>query len=422
MGKKLIALLLVLVMLLSICSVTAFAAPCNANSSICDVEADLFGGILMLHQIAKLLVDRAVDAMHLMKSSLLCPIEDVQTAAKTGAKLLKAVIVGHVICRLFKGCQPASPTDPEPIKYTVTFDLNDVEINGTAPATQTVICRGKIEKKPASPTALDPDLTFAGWYRMASPSELDEPWDFDKDVVTSDMVLYAKWQESENCIAAGTMITMGDGEQKAVENLEIGDVIRTFDHETGKVSSAPVCFIWESKNVANAFTLTFEDDIAVTVVEEHGFYDQEEQKYAFINANNAKDYIGHHFYDADNNSWIELLDCEVLNDSVDAYAIITSGDLNHLSNGILSICDGTVKMLANVFEYDGQMKFDEGKKRADIEKYGLMSKEKILELEGFTESDYDDYNLQYLNVAIGKGLTSWERLEAFSDYCIANGI
>ena len=310
MGKKLIALLLVLVMLLSICSVTAFAAPCNANSSICDVEADLFGGILMLHQIAKLLVDRAVDVMHLAKLSLLCPIEDVQTAAKTGAKLLKAVIVGHVICRLFKGCQPASPTDPEPIKYTVTFNLNGSD--GTAPTAQTIKDGEKVDK-PDDPTFTG--YTFVGWYtKDATTGELSDVWDFNNGI-TSNMTLYAKW--SKECIAAGTMITMGDGEQKAVENLEIGDVICTFDHETGEVSSAPVCFIWESKNVANAFTLTFEDNIEVTVVEEHGFYDQEEQKYAFINAQNAKDYIGHHFYDADNDSWIELLDCEVLNDSVE---------------------------------------------------------------------------------------------------------
>ena len=226
----------------------------------------------------------------------------------------------------------------------------------------------------------------------------------------------------EECIAAGTMISMPGGKQKAVEELEIGDVICTFDHETGEVSSAPVCFIWERKNVGNAFTLTFEDDIEVTVIEEHGFYDQKEKKYVFINLQNAEEYIGDRFYNADTNSWLELKGCEALKDSVDAYAIITSGDLNHMSNGMLSMCDGSVKVLANIFEYDDQMKFDADKKKADIETYGLTSKEKILEFEGFIESDYDDYNLQYLNVAIGKGLTTWEWIEAFSDYCVENGL
>lgn len=224
------------------------------------------------------------------------------------------------------------------------------------------------------------------------------------------------------CIAAGTMITMGNGSQKAVEELEIGDVIRTVDHETGEVSSSPVCFIWESKDAANAFTLTFEGGIEVTVVEEHGFYDQEKRAYAFINADNAGDYIGHHFYDADNGSWLELTGYEKYDGRIDAYAVATSRHLDHLSNGILSMSDGSFKVLANLFEYDDQLKYDAAKKQADIEKYGLTPIEKVLELEGFTETDYYDYNLQYLDIAVGKGFTTWEWVKALSDYCVANGL
>ena len=228
--------------------------------------------------------------------------------------------------------------------------------------------------------------------------------------------------EDGGCIAAGTMITMENGGQKAVEEIEVGDVIRTVNHETGNVSSAPVCFIWKTANASNAFTLTFEEGVEVTVIDEHGFYDKEERKYAFINAQNAKDYIGHHFYDADNGRWLELKGCKLSNESVDAYTIVTSGHLNHLSNGILSMSDGSYKVLANIFEYDEQMRFDADKKAADIAAYGLTPLEKILEYKGFLETDYYDYNLQYLNVAIGKGLTSWDYVKALSDYCEANGI
>ena len=232
-----------------------------------------------------------------------------------------------------------------------------------------------------------------------------------------------EWNEPA-CVAAGTMITMENGERKAVEELELNDMIRTVDHKTGEVSSAPVCFIWKTENASNAFTLAFEGGVEVNVIEEHGFYDQEERKYAFINANNAKDYIGHHFYNADNGRWLELKSCKLLDKSVDAYAIITSKHLNHLSNGMLSMCDGSVKILglANMFEYDSQLQFDADKKAADIAEYGLTSLEKVLEYKGFTKADYDNYNLQYLNVAIGKGLTSWDYVKALSDYCAAYAI
>lgn len=228
--------------------------------------------------------------------------------------------------------------------------------------------------------------------------------------------------QASTCIAAGTMITMGNGDRKAVEKLVIGDVIRTFDHINGIVSSSQVCFIMESKKAANAFTLMFEDGIKVTVIEEHGFYDMDEKKYAFINARNAEEYIGHHFFDADKGRELALEGFELLNDCVDAYAIATSSHLNHLSNGILSMCDGTFKYFANLFEYDSLMKYDADKMEEDIETYGLTPLEKVLELEGFTKTDYYDYNLQYLDIAIGKGLISWEWMEALSEYCVANGL
>ena len=233
---------------------------------------------------------------------------------------------------------------------------------------------------------------------------------------------FTKGDWTPSCIAAGTMITMENGEQKAVEEIGIGDKIRTVDHETGNVSSASVCFIWKTENVSGYFTLAFEGGVEVNVIEEHGFYDQEEQEYAFINVNNAKDYIGHHFYDADNNRWLELKSCKLSNKNVDAYAIVTSKHLNHLSNGMLSMCDGSIKMLANIFGYDSQLTFDAGKKEADIAAFGLTPLEKVLEYKGFTEADYYDYNLQYLNVAIGKGLTTWDYVKALSDYCEANQI
>lgn len=309
---------------------------------------------------------------------------------------------------------------------TATFEGNDVKLNTVSLDGKTVSANfesapsGNIFYVAVAPVTTGEVTVTCTALETHGSAERDSK-DLRRNVIYS-MDLSDMDLPDPACVAAGTMITMWNGAQKVVEEIEIGDVIRTFDHETGNVSSAPVCFVWKTENASNAFTLTFEGGTEVKVIEEHGFYDQEERKYAFINANNAKDYIGHHFYDADNGRWLELKGCKLLDESVDAYAIITSGHLNHLSNGILSMCDGSVKVLANIFEYDEQMRFDADKKAADIAAYGLTPLEKILEYKGFLESDYYDYNLQYLNVAIGKGLTSWDYVKALSDYCEANGI
>lgn len=303
----------------------------------------------------------------------------------------------------------------------VTLDINSLDVK-TVSANFESVPSGNIFYVAVAPVTTGDAAVTCYTIDKHGSAEKDSK-DLRRNVIYSmDLSAIELNEDGGACVAAGTMITMGNGAQKVVEEIEIGDVIRTVDHETGTVSSAPVCFIWKTENVSNAFTLTFEGGTEVKVIEEHGFFDQEERKYAFINANNAKDYIGHHFYDADNDSWLELKGCMLSNESVDAYAIITSGHLNHLSNGMLSMCDGSIKVLANIFEYDEQMRFDADKKAADIAAYGLTPLEKILEYKGFLESDYYDYNLQYLNVAIGKGLTSWDYVKALSDYCEANGI
>ena len=68
--------------------------------------------------------------------------------------------------------------------YTVTFDSKE----GTAVASQTVQC-GLTFSKPADPTKAD--YTFAGWYKDETYTNA---WDFDTDVVTGDITLYAKWE------------------------------------------------------------------------------------------------------------------------------------------------------------------------------------------------------------------------------------
>ena len=68
--------------------------------------------------------------------------------------------------------------------YSVTFNANG---HGTAPANQCVAEGGQV-KTPTAPTATG--YTFGGWYKEAGCTNA---WDFAVDVVTSDIILYAKW-------------------------------------------------------------------------------------------------------------------------------------------------------------------------------------------------------------------------------------
>ncbi len=69
--------------------------------------------------------------------------------------------------------------------YTVTFDANG---RGTAPADQCIAGGGKATQPTPAPTATG--YTFGGWYKEAGCTNA---WDFANDVVTEDIILYAKW-------------------------------------------------------------------------------------------------------------------------------------------------------------------------------------------------------------------------------------
>ena len=71
--------------------------------------------------------------------------------------------------------------------FTITFDSN----GGSSVEPVDVVKDSKIEK-PENPTKSG--YTFKGWYKDAA---LETEWDFDKDVVTADITLYAKWETKD---------------------------------------------------------------------------------------------------------------------------------------------------------------------------------------------------------------------------------
>ena len=80
--------------------------------------------------------------------------------------------------------QSGESSSVEKTEFLVVFDT----AGGTAIETQTVAKGGKIVK-PADPTKTDSkcDYVFAGWYVG------DYEWNFERDIVTDDITLTAKW-------------------------------------------------------------------------------------------------------------------------------------------------------------------------------------------------------------------------------------
>ena len=222
-------------------------------------------------------------------------------------------------------------------------------------------------------------------------------------------------QDPYYCVAEGTMVTLDDGSKEAIEDLEAGwQTLRTFDHETGELTSSDIYYIEKNENVTeNVITLNFSNDIDVTIIGGHTFFNKEANKYVTITPSNVSGYIGKNFYNADEARWETLEGSTVVNEPVTSYSLVTSGTINFVTNGMLSCGDELYEKLVNIFDYGEDLKYDATKKAADIETYGIFELE---DAQFASEATYNALSLKYLKVAMGKGIITAEYLKEAALY------
>jgi hypothetical protein len=73
------------------------------------------------------------------------------------------------------------------------------------------------------------------------------------------------------CFAAGTPITMGDGSEKAIEDVNIGDFVMTYNEETGKLEPSEV-FELQQPVREGLYVVTFENGKILEVTNDHPLY------------------------------------------------------------------------------------------------------------------------------------------------------
>ena len=232
----------------------------------------------------------------------------------------------------------------------------------------------------------------------------------------------AEFVQDDSCLAPGTLITLADGTQKAVEDLTGEEMLLVWDMETGTFGSAPIMFVdSELTGHYEVITLTFSDDTAVEVISEHGFWDADLNEYVYLDEN-AEDYIGHSFLKESGDSMTEvvLTDVDISTEITEAYSPVTYGHLCYYVNGMLSM-PGGIDGLFNIFDVDPDtLTIDEESYAADIAEYGLYTYEEFSEIFPVSEDVFEAFNGKYLKVAIGKGLITESRIgeliERYSEF------
>ena len=220
---------------------------------------------------------------------------------------------------------------------------------------------------------------------------------------------------SNNCLAAGTLITMADGTQKKVEDLTTSDYLLVFNHETGKYEASKVLFIdYDDWQVWEVIYLVFDNGTTSRIIYEHGFFDRTLNKYVYIDKYNMNEFIGHDFATAvigatQGVGTAKLIDAYVVNEYTGCYSPTTVYHLNLIADGMLSM-PGGIDGMFNFFDYDSEtLAYDQQAMMADIEAYGLMTYEDFAEYMSYEV--YCCFPAQYISVSLGKGLMTEQDLE-----------
>lgn len=241
---------------------------------------------------------------------------------------------------------------------------------------------------------------------------------FNERTVDGSILKVALSYMSDNCVKEGTLITLADGTQKAVEDLTGNEMLLVWNLYTGTFDVAPMIFV--DKDPAREYTvinLSFSDGTEVGVISEHGFWDFTLNKYVYLGTDAAQ-YIGHWFnrqvVDKDGQlTWtkVQLTNVTVTREYTTAYSPVTYGHLCYYVNGMLSM-PGGIDGLFNIFEVDSEtMKYNAAAMQSDIETYGLFTYEEFAEILPVSLEMFEAVNGQYLKVAIGKGLINFEILQ-----------
>ena len=214
---------------------------------------------------------------------------------------------------------------------------------------------------------------------------------------------------SSSCLAEGTLITLADGSQKAIEDLTFDDELLVWDFFKGEYTvSQPSLLMDDGFTGLDTIKLKFSDSSDLTIVYEHGLYDVNEKNYIYINKDNVDSYIGHTFIKTDGieNKTVELVDYDIIEEGVHSYTLLTAFHNNCIANGILTVTPPPVPGWYDYFAIGDDMKYDAQSMMLDIAKYGLYEYEDLSDY--VSHEEFCAFNGPYLKVLVGKGLITYD--------------
>lgn len=236
------------------------------------------------------------------------------------------------------------------------------------------------------------------------------PYTMEAYVYTIDVVA------NVSCLAEGTLVTLGDGTRKPIEELNEGDTVLAWDFVKGEYIVTPILnLIYHGCYDTRIINLKFADGTVVRVIEEHGFFNYSQNNWSMISESNYLDFIGDDFVmqveniSSSNYKTVKLVDAFITYETVGVYSLFTSYAINCFTEGVLSVTPLPMQGsygFTQYFEFGENLKYDEKQMQEDIQKYGLYTYDEWKEY--MTYEEFEAIGLKYLKISVGKGLITKE--------------
>lgn len=228
---------------------------------------------------------------------------------------------------------------------------------------------------------------------------------------------HAKADESGgSCLLPTAQVLMANGTYKDAGLIRTGDMVMSFNHETGRIEANKVIGNDDIDKPLSSYQtihLSFANGKSTDFIYEHGYFDITLNKYVYLHEDDFELFYGHEFVFIEDDKIVSsrLLNGMVQTKYTKLAAPATANHLNLIVDDMLSM-EGGLSGLFNIFEYDPvTLAFDKTKMEEDINRYGLLGYDSFEKY--FPEEIYNLLPCKYLGVSIGKGLITWNIFEGY---------
>ena len=229
----------------------------------------------------------------------------------------------------------------------------------------------------------------------------------------SDVTISAS-SESNSCVTPDTLVTLADGTQKRIDEVQPTDMLLVWNFYEGKYDVAPASILMNhGYDTVKVLTLEFADGTKIGTINGHGFFDEARNEFVIINTENVADFVGHNFVkvDGDGYTTTELVGYSVEERYTEVWSILTVRYYNCILEGLWSVTEAEVSNSPTYlmpFVVGEDMKYDSELMQADIEKYGLYTYEDFAMY--CTEEQFEALGLDIFKVAVGKGYITYDQI------------